>query len=157
MDYQNLGATSEVSAEARYTPHRGGALRVKLYKGLSYAITVSIFVMVGWLMMSQHTVRASGITRWEYMTVRYTEFDIDRDNQVEPLIEVSHPEFLYLMLLCEGSIFSESYRTCAEENGVVQSDMLTLVGDAGWEMVFFDNNSTTSAYSATFFFKRPKP
>lgn len=142
------------STASQSTSYRGSLFFEMVELVLIAIIIAATMALIIFGVMKQPTASASGVTRWEYMTVQYSELDGDMDSNIEPIIMPSHPDFFYLFLICDGKWLDNI--DCYEENGIGQGDMLTLVGDAGWELVFFDNTSTQYMYRATFFFKRPK-
>ena len=104
-------------------------------------------------------VPTSLATRWEYLTVNYSQitYFIDPYELVTADQEPYESQFLAILYEgCDGlDNFSSEQRNCLSGNFKGREYFLNLIGQDGWELIQIDNQSSQYTYKIDILFKRP--
>lgn len=139
-------------------------------KALLISVVSALLVTVAVVSFASTALaQASTVTRWEYMSMSYSQylvigtgFAFGVDEQRYELITAPEPygtEFNELLLSgCEftGNDFDVESELCMAGNFIGLEYALNVVGYDGWELISLVNNSTEFSYSVEMIFKRPK-
>jgi hypothetical protein len=135
------------------------------------AALASIFITVLHPLSSVEAQQSDNFTRWEYITVDYSQnqiigtmYDIDADVSMYELIFVDAEPYasLFSAALTEGCtisdetyiMFDEEVQKCIGGNFIGREFVMNALGADGWELIQIDNNSTEYSYKVDMVFKR---
>lgn len=110
------------------------------------------------------SIPTSFATRWEYLTVNYsqsTNFAENPSNDRYELVSADQEPYMsqFLAILYEGcdgidDTFTEEMN-CVSGNFKGREYFLDLLGQDGWELIQIDNQSSQYTYQIDMLFKRP--
>jgi hypothetical protein len=102
----------------------------------------------------------AAVSDWEYLTLSYTQFDVDDDDNREVIFYTDYGDVYDVSLFGEracnmGVNITDDDIACLEDNFIGLTEVMNILGEQSWEFISLEENSDQYSYSVDIMFKRP--